>query len=383
MPKAKLTVEAINARLKVAKVGVSVLRRGDRLYLQATLPPKPRSHKTRPYQQQISLGIYANSDGLAQAEARALELGSLIARETFTWDTYTALREANSTDNTCGVWVEQYKKHLFETVIEKDDPEAAFMVWKQRFWNPALKWLDDNAELNEAALILAAQHYRPNTRSRQLACQILQSFGIWCGLDVNLTPYSGNYSIKHTERVIPDDQEIARVIEKIANPGWRWVYGMMATYGLRDHECWFSELEWLQTPNVEPVLVANITDGKTGVRQVMPLYPEWVEQWKLWEVCKPKVKAKLHKDYGDRTSKAFRRANVGFPPYSLRHAYAIRGSVVFKIPIPVMAAMMGHSPEIHLKTYQRWISAEQYQQSYIEAVNHELRPKAPSLVSTN
>jgi hypothetical protein len=88
MPKLKLTIEAINARLKAAKVGVSVLPRGDRLYLQATLPPKPRKKKTQPYQQQVSLKIYASQDGLAQAEAKALELGELIAREKFDWKTY-------------------------------------------------------------------------------------------------------------------------------------------------------------------------------------------------------------------------------------------------------------------------------------------------------
>ncbi|MGG6269030.1 hypothetical protein ACQ4M3_34335 [Leptolyngbya sp. AN03gr2] len=383
MPKLKLTIEAINARLKAAKVGVSVLPRGDRLYLQATLPPKPGKKKTQPYQQQISLKIYASQDGLAQAEAKALELGALIAREKFDWKTYEGLEDEPVATETCGNWVERYRLHLMQTVIDEATPEIAHSVWKQRFWNPALKWLPVDGPLNEATILTAVQHYRQNTRSRQLICQVLQAFAAWCGLNIDLSSYSGNYSVKDAVRVIPPDLEIAKAIEKIKHPGWRWIYGMMAAYGLRDHECWFTELEWVEDPELGLILVANVRDGKTGEHQAMPFYPEWVHEWKLWEVCKPQLKVKLHKDYGDRTSKAFKRAGVGFTPYSLRHAYAIRGGVVFRMPIPVMAAMMGHSPEVHLKTYQRWISKEQHQQSYLSAIRYENRPKPPIVAASS
>jgi hypothetical protein len=45
-----------------------------------------------------------------------------------------------------------------------------------------------------------------------------------------------------------------------------------------------------------------------------------------------------------------------FVPYDLRHAYAIRGSVVFQLLVAVMAELMGHSPEFHFSTYNQWIS---------------------------
>jgi hypothetical protein len=42
--------------------------------------------------------------------------------------------------------------------------------------------------------------------------------------------------------------EIAYHRDKLTNPAWQWVYGMMATYGLRNHEVFFLTLQnfpWL------------------------------------------------------------------------------------------------------------------------------------------
>lgn len=48
-----------NSRLKASKIRVRITTRAesDRLYLKATLPPKPSSGKTKAYRQRISLGI--------------------------------------------------------------------------------------------------------------------------------------------------------------------------------------------------------------------------------------------------------------------------------------------------------------------------------------
>ena len=56
-------LDEVNQRLKAAKLGIHVAQRGDRLSLRATLPPRPGSGKTKPYQQYLSSGIYANPAG--------------------------------------------------------------------------------------------------------------------------------------------------------------------------------------------------------------------------------------------------------------------------------------------------------------------------------
>ena len=79
MPRKALTLAAINQRLKDSYAGVSILQRGARLSLRGTFPPKPGSDRTQPHQQTISLGIMANSEGLRQAEAIALEIAGQLA----------------------------------------------------------------------------------------------------------------------------------------------------------------------------------------------------------------------------------------------------------------------------------------------------------------
>lgn len=63
MPKGEHPIDAkideANAALKDKRTGgtrVTIFRRGDRLHLKGTLPPKPHIEKDSPYQQTISLG---------------------------------------------------------------------------------------------------------------------------------------------------------------------------------------------------------------------------------------------------------------------------------------------------------------------------------------
>jgi integrase len=123
-------------------------------------------------------------------------------------------------------------------------------------------------------------------------------------------------------------------------------------------------LEWR-----DGTLVVVVEDeAKTGYREVFPFHPHWVDRWNLGQVRRPKVQPKWLKDYGDRCSKAFKREAVGFPPYTLRHAWCIRVSVRYRLPLSVAAALAGHSPTVHLNTYQRWISAAQHQEVYQQSI---------------
>ncbi|MBF2079254.1 MAG: Uma2 family endonuclease [Synechococcales cyanobacterium T60_A2020_003] len=105
----------------------------------------------------------------------------------------------------------------------------------------------------------------------------------------------------------------------------------MAIYGLSDHECWFCDI------NPAPPYDCRVLEGKTGPRDgVMPFYPEWAAQWEPWNGTLPKVTDTVgdHAIYGERTARAFKRHKIPFTPYTLRHAWCIRASVVFKQPIP-------------------------------------------------
>lgn len=375
MPKGKISVEAINGRLKAAKVGVSLRQKGDRLYLRATLPPKPKSTRTQPHQQDLTLKIYANPAGLERAEAEARKLGALLACKEFDWSLYQQPEATES--KTCGDWVMQFKQYCLDTTLQRDSPEAAELLWRKRYYNPALKWLPQTVGLSVSVVVAVAQRSKANSRSRQVACQVLQQFAKFAGLDVNLKPYIGSYSPSKSLRDVPSDATIIAAIEQMRTPGWRWLYGVLATYGLRDHEAFFTQLEWQVNESNRKVLVAKVTQGKTGSREVYPFYPEWVDRWQLWDKHLPNLTARINQDYGERVSRAFKRAGVPFTPYDLRHAYGIRVSIVFKLPVAIAAAYMGHSPTVHWQTYNRWIRKDQHQRVYDEILKDETRPKSP------
>ena len=46
-------------------------------------------------------------------------------------------------------------------------------------------------------------------------------------------------------RDLPTDELIERIWAKIPNKSWKFVFGLMATYGLRNHEVFFCDLSSL------------------------------------------------------------------------------------------------------------------------------------------
>ncbi len=341
----KLTIEAVNERLKAAKIGVRVEARGDRLSLRATLPPKPASSKTKPYQQYLALGIYANPAGLQRAEAEAKIVGGLLARGEFDWSRYLI----DEQELGIGGWKEWIEKLRRDYFAQKGDNPTTQFTWKNDY-EAAFKNL--KGEVAIASLIAAATCTAANSRSRKRTCEKLQLLAELVGIKVDLKPYIGNYGNSQTKpRNIPTDDQIIQARSLFLNsPKWLWAYSVMATYGLRDHEIFFCEI------SSTPPHICYVREGKTGERICYPLHPDWSAEWQLWEIKKPNCTGKMYRDYGQRVSRTFARRDTPFLPYDLRHAYAIRGSVLYKAPVATMAAWMGHSPAVHWSTYNKWIS---------------------------
>lgn len=367
MPRKELSIEAINQRLKTAKIGVSVSLRGERLSLRATLPPRPGSSKDKPYQQYLSLGIYANPAGLQRAEQEAHRLGLLLAEGKFDWELY--LSQIHDTQDTEGEtvahWLAQFKAHCLTSVLKTDglSDEAIDLLWRRRYVILGLGKLDPDQPLTPKLLISVVESKKANSRSRQMACQVLGQFARFAGVDVNLAAISGSYSCVQAVKELPSDAEIVAAVDAISNPQWQYVAALMATYGLRDHEAFLSEI--LQDDGDWIARVPEHT--KTGFRDVYPCPLEWVDRWRLYEPRLPSIKVCLNDEYGDRTAKAFQRQKCPFTPYTLRHANAVRRSVVVGVPIKVAADDMGHSPEVHLKVYSRHLSKAQRKEAYRRA----------------
>ena len=363
MARKELSVEAINQRLKAAKTGVSIKQRGDRLALRATLPPRPGSGKDKPHQQYLSLGIYANPAGLQRAEREAQRLGLLLAEGKFDWNLYL---NAQPEGETVGYWLEKFKDHCIRSILRTDglSEDGIDKLWRRRYVNLGLGKLNPNDVLTPELLIQAVLTKKSNSRSRQIACQVMAQFAKFAGLEVDFSPYIGSYSSLKQVKDLPSDQEIEEAVAAFKNPQWQYVAAMMATFGLRDHEVFFTEVleedgDW----------IAKVSDGKTEGRDVFPLPVEWVERWQLWERRLPPLKVRLKEEYGERVARAFKRQGCPFTPYTLRHANAVRRSVTVGLPIKVAADDMGHSPEVHLKVYSRHLSKAQRREAHRRSRN--------------
>lgn len=177
-------------------------------------------------------------------------------------------------------------------------------------------------------------------------------------------------------RDLPSDRAISEWRDRITDPHWRWAFGVMACYGLRNHEIFHIDLEKLSESAVLHLIEDENGGGKTGGRKIWAVYPEWYERWNLGEVALiPRVTAKNNKDLGHRVNKGF--ARFGFrKPYNLRHAWAVR-TIEFGLPVELAAIQMGHSLEVHTEIYHHWIPDDVHQRAYDALMRRADRPIAP------
>ncbi|NEZ64330.1 hypothetical protein D0962_16275 [Leptolyngbyaceae cyanobacterium CCMR0082] len=358
------SLQAVNGRLKATCIPVSVQKRGARLILQATLPPKPASNKRNHHQQQISTGLPDNQQGRRKAEGMAITLGGKLLDGTFKWDDYATARTEKSKQ--CAEVVKRFEKDY------RQRNQLENRTWQEN-WHKVFKQLPRTSALTADILRNECLSKPENSRTRQQTCQRLQALANFAGIDVDLLQYQGNYGpSKVKERDLPSDELIAQWREQIPNRNWQWVYGMMAAYGIRPHEVFFCEFtdEGLQ-----------VLKGKTGPRLVyQAFYPEWVERWNLTTVCRPKVNAEASYEKGNlgrKINTQFRRYKMPFSPYDLRHAWAIRSTVLFRVPETVSAQLLGHTPDVHLKIYQRWIDIARGKQAIKQVMSESNLPAAP------
>lgn len=176
-------------------------------------------------------------------------------------------------------------------------------------------------------------------------------------------------------RDLPDDATVQRWWSKIPHPGWRWIYGAVATFGLRPHEAFHLAIERDKRGAVR----FEVLEGKTGPRRVWPLYPEWVEEFGLLSRDLPGVNvAAGHAYLGHCCCNQFNDWEVPFVPYALRHAYSRRG-MEFGLAPDFMAKAMGHTLAVHVQTYRAWIGEDAYDAIFNNALKTQGRPRPPEL----
>lgn len=360
------SLATVNKRLKAAKLGLKIERRGEKLSLRGTLPPKPDSPKLRPYQQRVPLGIPAHKAGLKQIEKTAKVIAAQLIENTFDWQDYlgpgAGLKRVGAD---LSAQIEAFQAYFFQQRADSAKPASVRTTWAKAYV-PYLRKLSAIAKQHPTfslpeAIYATVQSTKANSRSRQVCCTALDAFATFLNtpLPTELKSFWGNYGNSKTQvRRLPTDEEILSAYSTIKNPAWQFVYGIMATYGLRNHEVFFSDYAMLASGD-EEAAIEVLETTKTGQHDVWPFYPEWVDTFNLRTINLPKINTDLSKTtlqlVGQQVSLQFKRYGIPFAPYDLRHAWAVR-TVHMGLPDTVSARMMGHSVAVHNRTYHRWIT---------------------------
>ncbi len=386
------SIQKLNQRLKAGQLGVQIERRGQKLNLRATLPPRPGSPRLRPYQQRLRLNLPATAAGLKQAEQQAKIIALQLMQQSFDWRQYLPL--ANGTALHQLDLPNKLAAFQAEFLADATQSSAAHPASRRTTWETAYApYLHSLVELAQSrpalslpeAIYMTLQATRPNSRSRQICCTALSGFTEFLHLELPtpLKAYWGSYGTSRTQaRSLPSDAEIVAAYAQIPNANWRFVYGIMATYGLRNHEVFFCDYSRLAAdPSADPnadlesdleAMIEVLPMTKTGSHSVWPFYPEWVEQFNLRSVLLPPLTTDLNQTtlrrIGQLVNGQFRRYQIPFSPYDLRHAWAVR-TIHFGLPDTVAARMMGHSVVIHNRTYHRWITHRDQQQAVTTALS--------------
>jgi integrase len=361
------------SKLRELGVKVTITQKGGTLYLRCVLPPRPGSIKVKPHRQEVKplpRGVAANQQGLKIAKKRAIELWGLLQTGAFNWDDWEK-KPSVANPQTVREWVEQFCSYWLSR------GECSPETWKKH-WAPVYSRLPQEARLSYELALTSLLATPQHTRNRKRSASTLQRLLEFAEVEGNLTAFGTGYQVGRSEeqRDPPTDELIMTWRKRITSNPYCWVYGVIACFGLRPHEAFF--LEKGDDPRIW-----QLTNGKTGPRQVSAVYPEWVERWNLLEGRPPKLGPYFREDgqynfrrYGERVSKAFGRYEIPFHAYDLRHAYALRLMRFPGISDSTAAKLMGHSLAVHNRTYQRWLTARDQKTLYTQGIASG--PAAPS-----
>ena len=370
-----------NAALASIGIGLRIECRGRRLNLRGLLPGRDKPGQRSV--QRLSLGLENHRDGLHEAEQIARVIDSQLKRDQFRWEqwikpsaTTTASGSAGKAPALLEEQLQTFEQAFFADPRRRRSPSGSRTTWKGAY-NPYLRRLrtlagEQTGSVNSELLLQTLHSYPDGSRSRQQCSTALAGLARHLELELpeNWRAEAAGYGLHRARfRQLPSDHQILESILRIPNPRWRLAYGLMATYGLRNHEVFFSDLSALSSSGDRVIRVLPTT--KTGEHQVWPFNPEWVEQFGLLQlgrepnalpVINTDLRATTLQQVGRRVTEQFRRYDLPLTPYDLRHAWAVR-TIHIGLPDTVSARMMGHSVAIHTRTYHHWITRRDQQQA--------------------
>ncbi len=367
-------------------------------------------------QKQVGLGaISLSQKGIQEAERIAEMVTHQLVAGTFTWDWFNALIGKDTSEKTqlltCKEMLEVYKKHYFR---QKKGIKSIENSWYSRCRHIEETLANEDSFLSSSLIWQIINRSENNSDTRRKMLNGLAGF---------LKHFNNNdfksivkqckedNNPKSQKRNVPTDDQIIGVYKTgfltfpecqkryfERHSRWQFLFGLLATYGLRVHEAWnianwdkpviLKDGDWvavdvdddadvLEEHKGDEVIVPAILDPsnteyilcikhntKTGYRMVMPLCPtghDWIKEFNLLQPLNlPDIKNPLKRVGKNKTSFAcsgsvcrwFKSHKYGFKPHDLRHAYNIRGHHLGINP-KALSDSSGHSLIMSGRTYLR------------------------------
>ena len=347
-----MALDKVLAKLNRKLDRVQIVQRPgtNRLYLRATLPPKPGERK--PKQRYLPTQKPANEPGANEANKLAKRLDAELIESRFEWVNWDSKIAESLRPKTIG--------ELAKQVIELKRPQVLESGLKARYIVPLSKLPQDEyptEELLRKTIERECEGYPTKWNKYKISYSLLAELA---GIEHELQKL-GPRSIAVVKPINPDDLPSDDLIfetwDRIKNPLYKILYARMACYGLRPHESWKCVVS---NDSEEPfcrVLADTKTGKSTGGRLALPIPKEWYEAMQPWQNFEPYQRnmdwrEKNNIYLGHRVGQWFERNQMPFYPYMLRHAWACRAAKK-NLSTGMAAKMMGHSHDIHTKIYQQ------------------------------
>ena len=356
-------------------------KRGDKLNIRGSLPSKKNNNNFTV--QRISLGLKADSAGLEEAKKKLQLITLQLDLNQFNWINWVKNPDKEEIENELKFLtkINEFEDFFFSETKNEYLTSTRKTTWKSSY-KPYLKRIisiydkSDSENLNNI-FMTTLKSYKEGSRSRKQCATSLSVLAKFLDhtLPENWNLMAKGYGLKKASfRDLPTDEKIEELWEEIPNNSWKYVFALMATYGLRNHEVFFCDLSSLTNNGDKIIRVLPTT--KTGEHQVWPFHPKWIDRFELYKLGQdpellPNINRDLRKttlqNIGKKITDQFKRYSLRIKPYDLRHAWAVR-TIFYDLPDTVAARMMGHSVSLHTQTYHHWITKRNQQQ----AVNNAL-----------
>jgi len=153
---------------------------------------------------------------------------------------------------------------------------------------------------------------------------------------------------------------------------WDLALRLTRVFGLRPIELQYLQIRRNGKDCLWCIYPKQTSNYATKPRRLFPIHKNWCDEWKLIEKVRSGAPLPSMKTGGGQAFGTYFRFNKtwnklkeekGITAYSLRHAWAVVAHEKYNLNAAILAPAMGHSVEVHNRSYSRW-----YGEKYLEDI---------------